>query len=214
VSTAGTGRPPTAPEILRDFEVVLDERLADERQRRRKSERLVRIGFGLAVLALLGTALLAYTVHDQRGPGITSGVVRTGELRLVDGAGNVRGRWIVQPGGTTRLSFLDAAGMERMRFTLLESGGQGITLADAQGEGRVVLSFEGGEGSRLTLADAAGRPRTILGLSPRDGSTLLFADEGGQPRAALGLRDDGRATFMLPQEGQAPDPVPNDTTDT
>jgi hypothetical protein len=71
VSTAGTGRPPTAPEILRDFEVVLDERLADERQRRRKSERLVRIGFGLAVLALLGTALLAYTVHDQRGPGIS-----------------------------------------------------------------------------------------------------------------------------------------------
>jgi hypothetical protein len=77
---------------------------------------------------------MAYTLYDRRGPGINSGVVRTGELRLVDGEGRLRGRWQVLPGGATRLSFLDEDGVLRMRLTLLERGA-GITLADARGEG-------------------------------------------------------------------------------
>lgn len=208
------GRAPTAPEIIRDFELVLDERLKQERRRRRAGERLGRLGLMLAAFGLLCLAIMAYTLYDRRGPGISSGVVRAGELRLVDGEGRVRGRWQVLPGGATRLSFLDEAGIERMRFTLLENGAQGMTMADARGEGRVVLSLEGSEGSRLTFADAAGRPRTILGLSPQDDGTLLFADEGGTPRVAMGLEQRGRALFVLPPEPRdsvpASQPPPNE----
>ena len=194
------GRTPTAPEIIRDFELVLDERLKEERKRRRVGERMGRIGLVMAAAALLCNALLAYTLYDRRGPGISSGVVRTGELRLMDGEGRMRGRWQVLPGGATRLGFLDESGVERMRFTLLENGAQGMTLADARGEGRVVLSLEGSEGSRLTFADAAGRPRTILGLSSQADGTLLFADEDGTPRVALGLEQLRGALFILPAE--------------
>jgi len=194
------GRVPTAPEIIRDFELVLEDRLKEERRRRKKGERLGRLGLGLAFAAILVSALMAYTLYDRRGPGINTGILRAGEIRLVDGEGRLRGRWQVLPGGAARLSFLDEAGAVRMRLTLLENGAQGITLADARGEGRVVLSLEGSEGSRLTFADAAGRPRTVLGLSPQDDGTLLFADEGGTPRVALGLEQLGRALFVLPPE--------------
>jgi hypothetical protein len=201
------GRAPSAPEIMRDVELVIDERLTEERRRRRAAERLGRISMVVAVLALLLSAMMAYTLYDGRGPGISAGVVRTGELRLVDGEGRVRGMWQVMPSGVTRLALLDPSGVERMRFTLLENGSQGISLADARGEGRVVLSLEGGEGSRLTFADAAGRPRTVLGLSPQADGTLLFADEGGTPRVALGLEQQGRATFAMPAESRS-EPAP------
>jgi hypothetical protein len=206
--SATEGRAPTAPEIMRDVELVIDERLREERRRRRSAERIGRISLVIAVISLLGAALIAYALYDGRGPGINSGVIRTGELRLVDADGNIRGRWQVLPGGATRLALLDAAGVERMRMTLLENGAQGISLADARGEGRVVLSLEGGEGSRLTFADAAGRPRTVLGLSGQQDGTLLFADEGGTPRVAVGLERDGRATFALPAERSVTAPAP------
>ena len=206
------GRTPTAPEIIRDFELVLEDRLKEDRRRRKKGERLGKLSLVLALAALLICALMGYTLYDRRGPGINSGVVRTGELRLVDGQGRLRGRWQVLPGGATRLGFLDEAGVVRMRLTLLENGAQGITLADARGEGRVVLSLEGSDGSRLTFADAAGRPRTVLGLSPQDDGTLLFADEGGTPRVAMGLEQLGRALFVLPAEPR--DSVPAATPPT
>jgi hypothetical protein len=37
------GRAPTAPEIMRDVELVIDERLQEERRRRRAAERLGKI---------------------------------------------------------------------------------------------------------------------------------------------------------------------------
>ena len=207
------GRAPTTPELFRDFELLLDTRLKEERQKRRHADRLARLGLGLGAGALLVTALIAYTLYDRRGPGISSGAVRTRELRLVDASGRMRGRWAVQPEGGTRLSFLDERGTERIRITLLQSGAQGITLADSRGEARVVLSLEGGEGSRLTFADAAGRPRTVLGLSPQQAGSLIFADEESAPRAALGLGADGRATFVLPGDRRSQESEPSDTTD-
>lgn len=200
--TTTEGRAPTAPEIIRDFELVLDERLKEERKRRRAGERLGRIGLLVACLALLCNALMAYTLYDRRGPGINSGLVRARELQLLDGEGRMRGRWQVLPGGATRLGLLDEAGVERMRFTLLANGAQGISLADARGEGRVVLSLEGSEGSRLTFADAAGRPRTVLGLSSQSDGTLLFADDSGTPQVALGLDQLRGALFVIPAESR------------
>ena len=210
--SATEGRTPTAPEIIRDFELVLDDRLREERRRRRSAERLGRLSLVLALAGVVASALIGYTLYDRRGPGIASGVVRTGELRLVDSDGRVRGRWQVLPGGATRLGFLDPNGVERMRFSLLENGAQGISLTDAKGEGRVVLSLEG-DGSRLTLADGAGRPRAILGLSPQQDVTLLFADDAGNPRVAIGLEQSGRAVFTLPGEPAAA-PAPADTAGT
>lgn len=198
MSSTTTDKQFSRPEIIRDFELILDERMAIERRKRQRAERFGRYGFIMAGVALLATLLMGYTLYDRRGPGINAGKVRTREISLVDAGGNVRGRWMMLPEGGTRLSFLDDAGVERMRMTLLHSGAQGITLADARGEGRVVLSLEGGEGSRLTFADAAGRPRTILGLSSQQAATLIFADEEAAPRAAFGLEPDGRGTFMLP----------------
>ena len=205
------GRAPIAAELVRDFEVLLDERLTQERRRRRSSERLTRIALGVAVTSLLLLAIVAYTLYDRRGPGISAGVVRAGELRLVDGEGRVRGRWSVLADGSARISLLDEQGTERLRLTVLDNGSQGISLSDSRGEGRVVLSLEEGEGSRLTFADAAGRTRTVLGLSSQFAGTLLFADADGAPRAAFGLEPDGRAMFMLP-EGRSRDTTPDDTT--
>jgi len=211
--TTTEGRAPTAPEIIRDFELVLDERLKEERKRRRTADRMGRLGLLIAAAALLCSAVMAYTLYDLRGPGINSAVVRTGELRLLDGEGRLRGRWQVLPGGTTRLAFLDESGVERIRFTLLENGAQGVTLADARGEGRVVLSLEGSEGSRLTFADAAGRPRTVLGLSSQSDGTLLFADESGTPRVALGFEQLRGGLFVLPTERDTVPPAPESDTE-
>ena len=202
-----------APELMRDFEVLLDERLGDERRRRRKAERLGRLSLILAGFAVLASALVGYALFDRRGPGINAGVVRAGEVRVVDGAGRVRGRWTVLSGGSTRLSFLDEHGTERLRLTLLANGAAGISLADSRGEGRVVLSLEGGAESRFTFADAAGTPRMVLGLSPRQAGSLIFADAAGVPSAAFGLQDDGSGTFLLPGAQSAVDSVPADTTD-
>ena len=211
--TSTEGRGTSKPELFRDFELILEQQMNEERARRRHAERLGRYSLAIAGAALLATALMAYTLYDRRGPGISTGVVRTREVNLVDGAGRVRGRWAMLPEGGTRLSFLDDAGVERLRMTLLESGAQGITLADSRGEGRVVLSLEGGEGSRLAFADAAGRPRTVLGLSSEQAGTLIFADEEATPRAAMGLEPDGRATFVLPT-GRSREPASSDTAET
>ncbi len=198
MSSTSTESQFSKPELLRDFELILEERLILERKKRQRAERLARYALVIAGVALLATLLVGYTLYDRRGPGISAGKVRTRELALVDNTGKVRGRWSMMPDGGTRLSFLDGGGVERLRMTLLGSGAQGITLADARGESRVVLSLEGGEGSRLTFADAAGRPRTILGLSSQQAGTLIFADENAAPRAAIGLEPDGRGTFVLP----------------
>ena len=212
MTASGTeGRPATTPELFRDFELLLDTRLTEERQKRRHSERLLRFSLALATFALFVVALVAYTLYDRRGPGISAGTVRTREVRLVDGSGQVRGRWSLQEDGGTRLSFLDDRGTERIRITLLQNGAQGITLADSRGEARVVLSLEGSEGSRLTFADAAGRPRTVLGLSSQQAGSLIFADQEATPRAALGLGPDGRATFVLPSDRRTRE-LPEDTT--
>ena len=212
MSTGSEKATPTVPELLRDFEVLIDDRLSQERRRRRGAERMGRIALGLAALALLLAGVMAYSLYGRGRPGVNAGIVSARELHLLDGAGRVRGSWGVLRDGTTRLSMLDERGTERMRLTLLNSGAQGITLADAQGEGRVVLSLEGTEGSRLTFADRAGRPRTLLGLSSQDAGTLIFADAEGTPRAAMGLETDGRATFVLPADRGAPPPEPADTT--
>jgi hypothetical protein len=213
-STGTEGRGTSKPELFRDFELILEQRMTAERIRRRHAERLGRFSLVLAGVALLATALMAYTLYDRRGPGISAGVVRTREVSLVDVEGRVRGRWAMLPEGGTRLSFLDDAGIERLRMTLLQSGAQGITLADSRGEGRVVLSLEGGEGSRLTFADAAGRPRTVLGLSSEQAGTLIFADDEATPRAAMGLEPDGRGTFMLPAARGSREPASSDTAET
>lgn len=213
MSGSTTDKAVTKPELFRDFELILETRLAEERRKRRRAEQFGRLTFMLAAVALLATALMAYTLYDRRGPGISAGTVRTREVMLVDADGRVRGRWSSLPEGGTRLSLIDKAGVERMRMTLLESGAQGITLADSRGEGRVVLSLEGGEGSRLTFADAAGRPRTVLGLSSQQAATLVFADEESNPRAAMGLEPDGRGTFMLPSSRSSREPVTSDTAE-
>jgi hypothetical protein len=194
------GRAPIAPELLRDFNLLINDRLSQEVLRRRAVERKARISLVIAVLALLVSGLLAASFYSGGGPGIRVSSVTAGSVQLVDGTGRLRGRWEVTGDNTARLSLLDDQGTARLRLTLLGSGAQGITLADARGEGRVVLSLEGSEGSRLTFADGAGRPRTVLGLSPQDAGTLIFADADGAPRAAMGLETDGRATFVLPPE--------------
>lgn len=213
MSGTTTDKSVTKPELFRDFELILETRLTEERGKRRRAERFGRFAFMMAAVALLASALIGYTLYDRRGPGISAGKVRTGEVMLVDAAGQVRGRWSMLPEGGTRLSLIDKAGVERMRLTLLESGAQGITLADSRGEGRVVLSLEGGEGSRLTFADAAGRPRTVLGLSSQQAATLIFADEESNPRAAMGLDPDGRGTFMLPTTRSSREPATSDTAE-
>jgi hypothetical protein len=212
MSSTPTDKQFSKPELLRDVELLLDERFIAERKKRHRAEQLGRYALILAAVSLLATSLMGYTLYDRRGPGISAGKVRTREVSLIDNTGKVRGRWSMLPEGGTRLSFLDDAGVERMRLTLLNNGAQGITLADARGEGRVVLSLEGGEGSRLTFADAAGRPRTILGLSSQQAATLIFADEYATPRAAVGLEPDGRGTFMLPSGRSRPpgqEPIPD-----
>jgi hypothetical protein len=80
------GRAPTAPELMRDFELVLGDRLAEERRRRRKADRLAGIALFGAVAALAVTAFMAFSLYAG-GPGITTGVVSAGEVRLVDNAG-------------------------------------------------------------------------------------------------------------------------------
>lgn len=195
------GRAPTAPELLRDFELILGDKLAVERRRRRKADRVAGVALFTAVLSIATAAVMAYSLYGGR-VGISVGVVSTGEIRLLGSDGAVRGRWAIMPDGSQRLALMDDRGAERMRLTLLGNGSPGVSLADSRGEGRVVLSLEAGEGSSLTFADGAGRPRTVLGLASNDASTLLFADESAVPRAALGLEADGSAMFILSDDGR------------
>lgn len=197
---------PTAPsndtvsvhETLREFHRLLEERIRAEAAKSRRGRILGWMALILALLGLVASGGLLYYAFYQGLPVLTSPSLRAHEIVLVDGAGNDRGRWAVDPDGSARLVLMDADGVDRLKLTLTDDAGQAISLADPTGANRIVLSLLPDEGSSLAFANSEGTTRAVLGTSAADVASLLFADANGGTRAAMGLSPTGEPTFWWP----------------
>jgi hypothetical protein len=201
MTTMTTGEPqnPELKELLRNFRIILDERLKHEAESIKAStRRLVYAALAMGLLAVgVGGAVGFYAVSSSL-PGMTSSSLRTQELVLMGPDGRERGSWSVDNEGTSRLVMTDPAGMDRLKLTLRANGEQGVSMADSTGSPRIVLGFLDDGSGTLAFANERGQTRSVLGLAPNEESSLVFADPNGGTRAIMGVASDGTPMFWMP----------------
>ena len=93
------------------------------------------------------------------------GVIETRELRLVDGAGNVRCKLFIEE-GEPKIVMLDARGAKRLGVGLLSTGEVGLSLYDDRERLHVALIVTGAGTPVVSVVDRSGRELDVLDKQP------------------------------------------------
>jgi hypothetical protein len=93
------------------------------------------------------------------------GVIETRELRLVDGAGNVRCKLFIEE-GEPKIVMLDARGAKRLGVGLLSTGEVGLSLYDDRERVHVALIVTGAGTPVVSVIDRGGRELDVVDQQP------------------------------------------------
>jgi hypothetical protein len=124
-------------------------------------------------------------------------VLATGELRVVDPLGRVRGQLRVADDGSVVLALLDTAQQVRLVLAVEAAGGARVALYGESGLAPVLLTAPAHEPPSLTFVDPSTTSALALGIGSTGLPVVRLQDAEQRLRALLGLGPAGAPALQL-----------------
>ena len=123
---------------------------------------------------------------ELAGDAVVHDVVRAKSFQLVDYAGQTRGEFSLNDGGSPMLIMNDSDGNCHFTIQQQSDGSQVLAFADQSGNARLVIGESGDGTPVLYTADQAGNHRFGIKQGADGSQVLIFGDPSGNVRLMVG----------------------------